>query len=408
MCTLTNGLCIVIPPIDPVLGVADESFYWLAEITPGATFDGGSTGQCRYALEAAFVGGPPLNGDQSVFGRVRTRLDITIPGTYTVTHPFGTATYTIAAGDIGPGFEINDTSDVPGLLPLNFTGVLGAAVGPMLYWDSGIPVLDPAGVAGSNFYLGDALTEHTIFGSPTGNNFFRVERNGVKVFETNTFVVSGKVFTNAGAANSPPTLVADVTDLAINKSLAVLAGSSKDIDVLVNDTPVDVAINPTTLAPVASANSAVTTVRAVDKVKVRYTPKAGFAGTDTITYNVATFTGLTAAVPGSATILVEDLQVTTAEFLPKLMKWRIEGSSNSGGALTAANPNTIEIRLGSAVDVNGLPTGPVLGTAQVNATTGKWVFMGKSTVSPAAADRTRISVKSANSVARNGVPCNVR
>jgi hypothetical protein len=247
-----------------------------------------------------------------------------------------------------------------------------------------------------------------VFGSPTGNNVFRVERvvNGVPVLlgETNQFIIMGRVF--LGGGNLPATLAADVLDPVTNKPLALLAGASKVIDVLANDVPANVAINPTTLAPVASANATVAKVRELNKVKVLYTPKPGFAGPDTFTYNVATFAGLQAAAPATANVLVEDLQVTTAELLPKLLKWRIEGTSNTGGA--GANPNLIEIRLGAGVDANGLPNGPLLGTAPVDPATGKWVFLGKTTVSPAAADRTAISVMSANSVARNGVPCAVR
>jgi hypothetical protein len=247
----------------------------------------------------------------------------------------------------------------------------------------------------------------------------RVERKAVgapdtayvPVGETNQFDVTGKVFTNGGLANSPPTLVADTTDPAINKPLAVLAGGFKDIDVLANDTRVDVAMNPTTLAPVASANSTVATARELNKVKMRYTPNAGFAGPDTVTYNVRTFTGTAATAPATVNILVEDLQVPTAEFLPKLMKWRIEGTSNTGGAGVALN--IMEIRLGTATDpATGLPNGPVLGTAQVD-TGGRWVFEGKSTLSPGAIPRTAtgdipISVTSGNGVARTDKTCKVR
>jgi hypothetical protein len=245
----------------------------------------------------------------------------------------------------------------------------------------------------------------------------------VIVAETNLFDVSGKVFTNAGAlATTPPVLVPDVTDPVTAKPLAMLAGSFKDFDVLANDQTANnaqvaaglaVAINPTTLGsfavnPAGAAGTA-TAVRDTtsNKVRMRFTPSPTFAGMATVNYNAATFTGALAAAPGaSASIIVEDLQVTTAEFLPKLMKWRIEGSSNTGGAGVA--PNTIDIHLGAAVDASGLPTGPLLGTAPVDPATGKWVFIGKSAVSPAAADRTKISVMSANSVARNGVPCAVR
>ena len=43
-----------------------------------------------FALEATFNGGVPVKGDQTVFGRIRFRVDGLTPNSdYTITHPYG-------------------------------------------------------------------------------------------------------------------------------------------------------------------------------------------------------------------------------------------------------------------------------------------------------------------------------
>lgn len=49
------------------------------------------------ALEAAFSGGDPLEGDQISFARIRIRIRIDVPvaGTYVITHPYGVEVFNV-------------------------------------------------------------------------------------------------------------------------------------------------------------------------------------------------------------------------------------------------------------------------------------------------------------------------
>ena len=127
----------------------------------------------------------PAAGAQLVFSRLRIRIPGLQPGgTYTITHPYGVET--LVASNLG---AINATFD-SGILAPGFTGPLaaGSRVGPsFLTWDATLPAA-PAG------FIGDAITPHTITGSPCGTNFFKVEgpllpAGGV---QTPLFVVTGK------------------------------------------------------------------------------------------------------------------------------------------------------------------------------------------------------------------------
>src|SRR5207245_6424424 len=84
---------------------------------------------------------------------------------YTITHPYGVET--LVASNLG---AINVTVD-NGIAAPGFTGPVtaGSRVGPsFLQWDATLPAA-PAG------FIGDAITPHTITGSPCGTNFFKVE-----------------------------------------------------------------------------------------------------------------------------------------------------------------------------------------------------------------------------------------
>jgi hypothetical protein len=141
-------------------------------------------------LEAAFFGGPPLNGDRFPFGRVRIRIDTPIAGDYTVVYPFGTITFPNASAGIR---GINFTQDIGAQTP-NFSAALGSSIGPSLV------AVNPPPPAG---YVGDPQITQTVAGSPTGNNLFRVigppgsnlDGLGGNTVETNLFSVAGKIFT---------------------------------------------------------------------------------------------------------------------------------------------------------------------------------------------------------------------
>src|SRR5690349_6853607 len=75
-----------------------EIFYndLTVAIGTGAAAGGTSTFALRYvaALEATYLPGPaPVHRQEAVFARVRIILNVQAPGTYTVTHPFGTEVF---------------------------------------------------------------------------------------------------------------------------------------------------------------------------------------------------------------------------------------------------------------------------------------------------------------------------
>jgi hypothetical protein len=150
------------------------------------------------ALEAAFLNGPVAAGEQITFGRVRIRIGGLISGqTYRATTPVGVFTFVASAG------TINSTDDIGGGFAGDFTTTLSSHAGPFLRWDTGLPIFDAAG----REYIGNPAVDHTITGSPSGTNFFRVQGPnvggaGVNTIQTNLFSVIG--LKTAAAAPPPP------------------------------------------------------------------------------------------------------------------------------------------------------------------------------------------------------------
>jgi len=182
-------------PLSVAIGFGAEAFWWMGEaITPTAA------GQALLvqAVEAAWLNENPAPGDQIAFSRLRIRVDTSSVGTHTVTHPYGVNTFEIAI-DAGTGLPepINDTIDIGCLVTpcTDFTPVLTGPTFPLLTWDPAVLPLAPVG------FIGDPAVEHPVVGSPTGNNFFRVDGPniggpGVNTVQTNNFVVVGRIFTD--------------------------------------------------------------------------------------------------------------------------------------------------------------------------------------------------------------------
>src|SRR5262245_38045142 len=165
----------------------DEFFYWAGEASMPTTGDGEAL--LVMALEGSFANDAVAAGDQVTFGRIRVRIDNLVAGaTYRVTTPYGTFNLVAAnAGDRG----INFTRDIGGAAG-DFVTALNGGIGPFLRWDSGLPIVDNLG----NQFIGNPNIAHTVTGSPTGTNFFRVEGPnvggpGVNSIQTNLFAVMG-------------------------------------------------------------------------------------------------------------------------------------------------------------------------------------------------------------------------
>jgi len=188
---LESALCLAALP-DPSLPVSfpgnfpDEAFWWAAD---ASIESGGISASLVMAQEAAFTNEVAEAGQQTAFSRLRIRVSGLVAGAvYTITHPYGTVTLTA-----DPTGVINYTADYGCFdTPCNQTtydrALNGPIPGPFLQWDEGAPT----------GYIGDPEVEHTVTGSPTGNNFFQIEGpgiggEGVNSLKTDLFAVQGKI-----------------------------------------------------------------------------------------------------------------------------------------------------------------------------------------------------------------------
>jgi hypothetical protein len=218
-----NGpLCTLLPnpgifdPLQPVVfpvNFPDEAFWFTADanvVGQGIDLD------YIAALEAAFGGaaGVPVQGDQISFARIRIRGDIvtnvTEPGLYRVTHPYGVETFL----QISPGRRvINFTRDIGIGAAGDFSGALNGDIGPFLRAAASaggpalpfIPGLDPETLQpNGEQFIGDPNVTQFATGSPFGTNFVRVQRldiTGLVDVQTDQFFLSGRVWNGQRPTN---------------------------------------------------------------------------------------------------------------------------------------------------------------------------------------------------------------
>jgi hypothetical protein len=195
-CFDTNGFCpttmVSAPPgfdaTQPLVfptNFPEELFYY----TLFADTVGISDLLWEAAIEGAFAN-QVQPGDQIVFARIRMRGNVTLPGTYTVTHPYGVETFEITT--ILPGSpEINFTEDV-GVANGIFTGALAGRVGPFV-----LPVTGLVTAPDGNVYVGNPLTAVAVTGSPFGTNSVTITGPDFPGGATTSlFLVEGKVVGN--------------------------------------------------------------------------------------------------------------------------------------------------------------------------------------------------------------------
>ena len=222
-------------------GFGEEGFYYTCDaLMPLAS---GGQALLVQAVEFAWLPGPaPAAGEQFIFQRIRIRVDCPVAGTYTVTTPYVTKVYNV----VTPGVRaINDTVDLGGAPP-TFPGLLGGPIGPFCRPDPAnaanftapnvpVPTLPAPG------FIGTALSEVTIVGSPLGTNFFRVAGPagsnlggaGINTVTQTLFTVTGKFFAGnpltlqavmSGDQMVPPVVsnALGVVDLNINAAQTIL------------------------------------------------------------------------------------------------------------------------------------------------------------------------------------------
>ncbi|MBV7548115.1 hypothetical protein KW849_17655 [Pseudomonas sp. PDM26] len=144
------------------------------------------------ALEAAFSGGDPLEGDQISFARIRIRIDVPVAGTYVITHPYGVEVFNVDT----PGRRaINMTRDIGIGAPKTYDGALKGDVGPFLRSVNG-PYTETNPTTGqAEQFVGDPNLTEAVTGSPFNTNYVRIEGPNGLDLRTTLFAVSGKLST---------------------------------------------------------------------------------------------------------------------------------------------------------------------------------------------------------------------
>ncbi|MGH8388847.1 MAG: hypothetical protein ACRESJ_25765 [Pseudomonas sp.] len=191
MCLLTPnpGIFDDTKPIVFPDNFPDEAFWFTGD---GSIVDVARGIDLTYvsALEAAFSGGDPKEGDQISFGRIRIRVDVPTAGTYVITHPYGVDVFKVDT----PGRKaINMTRDIGIGSPKTYDGALKSDIGPFLRSLSG-PYTVTTGTATEQF-VGDPNVEEAFTGSPFNTNYIRIEGPNGLDLRTNVMAISGKLST---------------------------------------------------------------------------------------------------------------------------------------------------------------------------------------------------------------------
>src|SRR3954465_13251041 len=118
--------------------VPGEDFYYMAT----STFVAPNGGTAMLILDMTLA--PNASGDPASFNRVRVQLDNFPPGTYTITHPYGTDTVDAPAGKRGRT-TIDIGCAVTAVGPCDFAAALGGRFGPFL---TAAPGATPAAAGG--------------------------------------------------------------------------------------------------------------------------------------------------------------------------------------------------------------------------------------------------------------------
>ncbi len=257
-----------------------EAFYYAldAEAGPFTLHD---------ALEAAYAADGP--DQEVVFQRTEVRAkDAGLPADtrYTVTDPYGTFTCTT---DETGGIDSNgcriETTPVEREFGRALSGA-NARLGPFVTWDGALP---PG-------YIGDNVTPHTVTGSPTGFNAFRVQGPGLTTtcaggtirncVETDEFIVQGKLADTGVPSASISAGTLDFGDVpttpAVTKTLTY--ANTGTLPVTINGIALGGTnasrFSQTNNCPVAPATLAAGARCSID---VTFTPQAGAASAATLT-----------------------------------------------------------------------------------------------------------------------------
>lgn len=365
-------MCNLLPaagfdPLQPIVfptNFPDEVFWWVAEagIDPP---EAAIRTRLILALEGAFGTGAVTAGDQVSFARLRilitTPTDPSYAGTYTVTHPYGTNTFTLTADEVGVHavFFTEDIGIVTGGI---FTGALNGRIGPYLKCTNA-PIVAPRfpGDPNPELYIGDPNVPCAITGSPFGTNFFRVQGPpgadldgaGNSFIQLNQFSVTGKIRTEPIPSA-----------LTVKRATYARDNATTQIDVFAATDPISNTGVPSALqasvpgiaAPVPMAIDGAGNGFATIRVSNPFTLPATLTVTNT-SDNPASL-----PAPSVTSALVDEVNVKHVDFDPFVSSLRIQAYSRD-----RLTPPTLASGA-DALDASGLLTVPIAAVPPHSAT----------------------------------------
>ncbi len=308
----------------------DEAFWFTAD---GAIVDAAKGIDLSYgsAIEAAFSGGDPAEGDQISFARIRIRVDVPVAGTYIITHPYGVEAFTVDT----PGKRaINMTRDIGIGAPKTYDGALKGDVGPFLRSVNG-PYTETNPVThASEQFIGDPNLNEAVTGSPFNTNFIRIEGPNGLDLRTTVFAVSGKLST---VVRPTPMITQRSTYSRTGKDTALVA--QQDVFVLAPPAPATVTLD---------SNSPALSLTEGDSTGSWY---AQSPTNPTLPNNLQVTADNHLAIPTSTpTILhpaLTDLvMISRAEYSLTAHKLTVEASSSDESSPPALTANSADIRIG--------------------------------------------------------------
>lgn len=208
----------------------------------------------------------------------------------------------------------------------------------------GSPLLDPAG---GNFlrieFIADAAGNTVPDADGSFGGFFLNGVAGSQTVQFDNFQMIGKLFNDS--PNLAPVATDDLAATAINRSVTIDVVAN-DLDavsglnshglnlqalaVANNDGPILNAVGMPAITATHPTTEGGTVRRVINTSTGRggflYTPRSGFTGIDTFRYVVQDSGGLISA-PATVSITVEDLQVSQADYRPRINQWRVSGTS---------------------------------------------------------------------------------
>jgi hypothetical protein len=191
---LDGGWCLLLPadttaPEAFPAPFSEEHFYFAAN----AATTGAVNALLVIGLEGAFTTGPVIDGDQTVFARIRFKFVAPVAGTYTVSHPYGASIVVAAAGELVFVTEDVGIDCAKGVFDCALRGKIGPFLLPSAT-PGGAELAAIAGPVPGKLYIADPARLGPVTGSPVAQNFFRIEGPGGIVAQTNDFTLMGRVY----------------------------------------------------------------------------------------------------------------------------------------------------------------------------------------------------------------------